>query len=177
MWALNARKTEAAKYLLAHGADANTRLKDGTTAVMMAARSPDNKELVAALTKAGADVTGEGNYGQTAISEIAAHGTVATVMDLMARGVRIDPKGKSGKRALWDAVVGGNTELVKFFVAEGVDVNMVTPRSSSLLVEAVEYGGPDVLKALLDAGANPDNRGDGDTTPLIAASLSLSINK
>lgn len=175
MCAIENDKVDAVKLLIASGAQVEVSRPDGTTAVMLAAGAAYAGELLQALLQAGAKASGEGSYGQTAISNAASRGTIETVKMLIAHDAKIDPKGKSGQRALWEAVLGKNPTLVKFFIEQGVDVNLTTPRGNSLLQEAADggnrimTGSADVVRLLLDAGAKPNDSHGDRGTPLIAA--------
>ena len=61
-------QTEIAALLIAKGAKVNTKTKDGQTALIYAARAPeDRSEVAKLLIENGADVNAEDNKGMTAL--------------------------------------------------------------------------------------------------------------
>jgi uncharacterized protein len=166
------------KLLLAAGADANTATKSGETALMMAARS-GNLEAVNALLARGAKHDARERRGQTALMWAAAEGHTAVVRALMDAGADINATLDSGFTPFFFAVREGRIDVVRAFLKAGVDVNATLQRretapgspapykpaakGTSPLLLAVQNGHFELAIALVDAGADPNDRRTGFT--------------
>jgi len=110
--------TAAIRLLMAHGADASLKQKNGTTALMLAAGVgrgtgvfakdyATEAELLAAVTflvESGVDVNAANDSGQTAL-HIAAQASDGIVKYLAEHGAKLDAKDKQGRTAL-DVAMG-----------------------------------------------------------------------
>jgi ankyrin repeat protein len=82
-------KTDIAAVLIAKGAKVNTKTKDGQTALIYAARSPDDRsEIVKLLIQNGADVNAEDNTGMTALDYALKKRNVLLFKILMEAGAK-----------------------------------------------------------------------------------------
>ena len=96
MFASLYQRREAVKLLLAHGADVNTRDKDGKSALMkvcMLPKKDEEVEMVKLFLDRGADVNAKDNMGNTAL-------TMASMLDhlevaklLLAKGADVNIEG------------------------------------------------------------------------------------
>jgi ankyrin repeat protein len=165
--------------LHAAGADPNTTLRGGETALMTAART-GRVGPVQALLDAGAKVDATDRKGQTALMWAAADGHAEVVELLVKAGA--DPRARlnSGFTPLLFAAREGRTGAVRALLKAGVDVNEAiqtdrrgggyAPRNGqSALVLAVENGHFALALELLKAGAHPNDQRSG-FTPLHALS-------
>jgi uncharacterized protein len=164
--------------LLAAGADANATMKSGETALMMAARS-GSLEAVGALLARGARHDARERRGQTALMWAAAEGHAAVVRALIENGADINATLDSGFTPFFFAVREGHIDVVREFLKKGVDVNATLQRGerapgssspykpvgkgTSPLLLAVQNGHFELAIALVDAGADPNDRRTGFT--------------
>ena len=159
--------------LLEHGADPNTTLRGGETALMTAART-GNPGAVNALIKRGADVNARERRGQTALMWAAAEGHTEVVEFLIKAGADIRATlPDSGFTAFFCAAREGRADVVKALLKAGVDVNeAMQPRKppgkgpgkgTSALILAVENGHFELAVALIEAGADPNDQRSGFT--------------
>jgi uncharacterized protein len=169
---------DVAKLLLAAGADANTTMKGGETVLMMAARS-GSLEAVSALLARGARHDARELRGQTALMWAAAEGHTTVVRALIDAGADINATVDSGFTAFFFAVREGHIDVVRTFLNNGVDVNATMQRGerkpgspspykpvgkdTSPLLLAVQNGHFELAIALVDAGADPNDRRTGFT--------------
>src|SRR5205814_1470484 len=149
------------KSLLAAGADPNTTMPEGDTALMTAART-GNAAAVRELLAHGADANAtEHSKGQTALMWAAARNNAAAVDALIEAGAHITARSKGGTAE--DPKEGGLTPLlfavredpgdaVRTLLAHGVDVNDATLDGASALHVAVASGHFDLAASLLDHG-------------------------
>jgi ankyrin repeat protein len=110
--------TAAMRVLMAHGADASLRQKNGTTALMLAsglgrgtgvfakdyASEAQLLEAVKFLVESGVDVNAASEAGQTAL-HVAAQASDGIVKYLAEHGANLDAKDKQGRTAL-DVAMG-----------------------------------------------------------------------
>jgi ankyrin repeat protein len=110
--------TAAMRVLMAHGADASLKQKNGTTALMLAsgvgrgqgvfakdyATEAELLEAVTCLVESGVDVNAANDSGQTAL-HIAAQASDGIVRYLAEHGAHLDAKDKQGRTAL-DVAMG-----------------------------------------------------------------------
>src|SRR5881628_1246314 len=172
------------KLLLDAGADANASLQGGETVLMTAARA-GNLETVKALLARGAKPNARERRDQTALMWAAAEGHAAVVRALIDGGADIRAKLKSGFTPLFFAVREGHIDATRTLLAAGVNVNVnetlqreenapalavggpPVRRGTSPLMMAVENGHFELAIALVEAGADPNEKRSG-FTPLHA---------
>jgi ankyrin repeat protein len=165
------------KLLLASGADPNATMKSGETVLMLAARS-GNLEAVNALLARGARHDARERRGQTALMWAAAEGHAAVVRALIDAGADISATLDSGFTPFFFAVREGHIDVVRAFLEKGVDVNATLQRRQdkpgptlykpvgkdvSPLLLAVQNAHFELAIALVDAGADPNDRRTGFT--------------
>jgi ankyrin repeat protein len=158
--------------LLDAGADPNTSLRGGETALMTAART-GRMGPVEALFAHGADVNAKEASQQTALMWAAAEGHADVVRYLIKAGADFRSPLDSGFTPLLFAVREGRAEVAKALLAAGADVNEATRPTRtppagpgtgvSPLIMAVENGHFELAAALLEAGADPNDQRSGFT--------------
>lgn len=158
--AILAGKVEAARVLLAAGADRFAVGSDGSTpqdwaerfggeqfVALMAPRPPTpvavanlHEAIVAAdraainrLLQSGASVNATDRLGLTALHIAAAQGDVATIEALLRRGATIDAQAQTGETPLMLAVVGGHVPAVQLLLGRGAKAGLRTPAGITTL--------------------------------------------
>jgi ankyrin repeat protein len=154
------------------GADVNAATGDGETVLMIAAHtgSPD---IIKTLIGKGADVNAKTKGNQTPLMYAANEGHVPAIKALLAAGA--DIKARSGAppapaRGFGAPAVGPDGKKVRDVTASQGNVN---PRIGGFtpLLFAVRQGHLDATKALLDAGANVNDKlPDGSSALVLATS-------
>ncbi|MGH7199451.1 MAG: ankyrin repeat domain-containing protein, partial [Planctomycetaceae bacterium] len=175
------------------GADPNTTLPGGETALMTASRT-GRLGPVEALLERGADVNARERKGQTALMWAAADAHVEVVDALLKAGADFRTPLRSGLTPLFFAVREGRTEAALRLLHAGAKINEpmqlrrksgeVSQKGPTPLILAVENGHFETALALLEAGADPNaqpegyaalhamswvrkpTRGDGDPPPV-----------
>ena len=167
------------RLLLDAGADANAGLLGGESVLMTAARA-GSLAAVEALLAHGADPAARERRGQTALMWAAAEGHNGIVRALIAAGADTNASLVSGFTPLFFAVREGHIDVVHALLDAGVDVNGLLERvkdgpdeavnnasyrpvddgMSSLLL-AVRNGHFELAVALIEAGADPNDRRTG----------------
>jgi ankyrin repeat protein len=148
-------RVDAAKVLLAHGAQVNAGENwRGQTPLMWAA-AQGHAEMMRALIEAGADVN--------------VRSTVVT----WERQRTAEPREKwlppGGLTPLLFAARDGCVECVKVLVSGGADINIIDPESHNALVLALMNGHFDVAAALIESGIDINSSDNVGRTALIAA--------
>jgi ankyrin repeat protein len=166
--AVKTRDTTQVQKLLAEGADANARDKDGFTPLIWAA-SFGRTENVLALLKKGADVNAKDKTGWTALMGAARKGHTATVLALLAMGADVTAKDNNGWTALMSGSVSGRLDTVLVLLEKDADVNAKDKVGWTALIGATNAGQIEIVRALLRKGADPNAQdSDGDTALSLA---------
>lgn len=166
-----AGKTDAVKYLLAHGADATAKDNTGKTPILYAMQN-DAPELVAALAKANPiSVNLPDPNGNTPLILAAQRGFLKQTKNLLAGGANPDYRNpSSGLSALAAAAAEGHIDVIRALVRNGQatidlpDLNGRTP-----LMYAAEQGQPAALHTLLQLKADVNAQDNTGATALMRA--------
>jgi ankyrin repeat protein len=172
--------SDLAVLLLGAGADANASLPGGETVLMTAART-GNLETVGALLAKGANPNARERREQTPLMWAAAEGHTAIAHALIASGADIRATLRSGFTPLFFAVREGHIDVARALLKAGIDVNETlhgpegpqkdvnnasykpVGKGTSPLLMAVLNGHFELAIALVDAGADPNDRRTGFT--------------
>lgn len=183
--AARAGDTSGITRALAGGANVNGTLpagalqgytRVGATPLMLAAES-GSVEAVKALIAAKADVDAAAEDGSTALMIAAASAVSppAALDAIVAAGAGIDAKNAAGRTALMLAAASRQGAKVVALLNAGAAVNVTDATGANALGLASaappQAGMPDTLavKALLDAGADPNAADGAGLTPLMRA--------
>lgn len=154
---------DAVRALLARdGALAGARGPDGTSALLIA-HYMGRHEAVAALREA---------KGALDVFEAAALGEVEELFRRIGEDPsRVNAFAPDGFQPLGLAAFFGHPTAVKLLLSRGADVtsHARNGRRVAPLHSAVAQGSPESVRALLDAGADPNARQAGGFTPLLVA--------
>jgi ankyrin repeat protein len=178
-------KAEAARVLIAAGADVAATDSDASTPLHVAgtdpsAGSPDYGRsamlaTVRVLLDAGADVMARNRLGQTPLHKLVAYDN-SDVVRLVARaGADIESRDDADYMTpLMAAANNGAEGNVDALIALHANVNPEPARGipyegSGALHLACSRGYHDIVESLIEAGADVNARGSGGGTPLMAA--------
>lgn len=151
--AVRTGRSEAARTLLAAGADANEPGVDGATPLLYAAHAAD-VELVRALLAAGADPNAANRYGVAPLHEAALIADEALVRALLDAGAEVDRALPEGETPLMLAARTGGVAAVKLLIERGADVDVVERwQGQTPLMYAAAHDRAEVAAALIAAGA------------------------
>ena len=146
--ALERRDMAGAVVLLDSGADPNTRLAHGKTALMEAAKL-NAFDLLRRLLERGAVVNARNDNGGTALMFAAIPGHVETIALLVDHGAEVNASGQFNWTALMVAASKGHGESVRLLLRHGADPNIQDTYGWTPLMRAVHGNKPDAVRALL----------------------------
>lgn len=159
-WAVYWNDAPTASRLVQAGADVDAANRFGATPLWMAA-SVGNGEMVAALLNAGASANKPALGGEPLIMTAAKSGSVEAVRALIEHGADVNAlEARQGQTALMWAVGGRDTypEVVRLLLAHGGDVKVRANGGFTPLLFAVRQGDLESVRALVDAGADVNDR-------------------
>ena len=124
--------------LLKAGADANTALPGGETALMTTART-GSLEGVKLLLEHGADVNAkEAGRGQTALMWATSEGHTEVVRCSLSSGADVKARSAGGFTPFLFAVRDGRLEITKMLLAAGADITTRYRPTTGLVLQALD---------------------------------------
>ncbi|HAO77690.1 MAG TPA: hypothetical protein DCQ92_01705, partial [Verrucomicrobia subdivision 3 bacterium] len=148
--------------LLSRGANVNSKGSLGKTPLHTAVEKkfPAVAEVLLANK---ADVNAQDNFGDTPLVSAAEKKQVKIIQALLATGANPNLENKNGQIPFSVAAASGSSELVKLFLAAKADPN--GGKLDAPLLAAIHAGDVESAELLLQAGANPNAKGDDDWQP------------
>jgi len=161
-------RPEAVMTLLANGADARGRDRDGNTPLHHAARSSD-PGVAALLRDSGAELDARNDEGVTPLGIACACGNWRLARFLLELGAK--PEAADAAPALLSAAGGDDDDAsgVQLLLKHKARVDARDARGRSALHAAARAGHPGIVNALLEAGADARARDGDGRTPLLDA--------
>ena len=148
----------AVRALLDDGADVNTRQGDGATALHWAAYW-DDLTTARLLIAAGATVAATNALGVSPLWLACNNGSAAMVEALLDAGADANAALPSGETPLMTASRTGSANAVRVLLAHGAEVHAKEgSHGQTALMWAVAQQHPTIVQALLEHGANTDDR-------------------
>ncbi len=158
-------QVDALKQALATGADVNTRLNDGSTALHWAVLH-DQQEAVAALLEAGADPVALNRNGVSPLFLAVQNGNEHIVAALLKAGADPNTLAESGETILMTAAYTGKPAVVTQLLEAGALIDARDPEfKQTALMIAVREGQTAVVEQLLRHGTEVDARTRVGDTP------------
>jgi uncharacterized protein len=173
--AANANDLEAADLLIKAAANVNARNEYGATPIFAAATS-NNTAIIKLLLDAKADPNLALLSGETPLMTSVDRGNADAVRVLLEHGAGVNPKETKGDQtALMWAAAGKHPEIVKLLLDHKADTHAKSKGGFTALLFAVQQGDLESERALLNAGADPnDTRQSDGLSALILAAESFS---
>src|SRR5665213_312509 len=139
-------------------ADVNTPANDGSTALLWAAYH-SNAEMTKALLAAGAAVDEANHYGVTPLLQASRNGDVEVMRALLDAGADPTRWHPEGETPLMAAARTGRVDADRLLLSKGSFINAADPcQEETALMWASAEGHLEVVKALLAAGADPNQK-------------------
>lgn len=159
-------QVSALKQALAAGAEVNSRLSDGSTALHWAVLH-DQHDAVKTLLDAGADPVAANRNGITPLFLAVQNGSPAVVSALLQAGADPNALAESGETMLMVAASTGKPEVVTLLLEAGALVDVRDPEfKQTALMIAVREGQTAVVDQLLRFGTEVDARTRLGPTPV-----------
>ena len=146
---------EKIKRLLAEGANPNSAIDGGKTALHVAA-SNGHAEALKILLAAGADVNSANARESTALHYAASNGHDEALKILLAAGADVNSANVPEMTALHYVASKGHAEALKILLAAGADVNAENRLGRTALALAKVNEHPEIV-ALIERGADPES--------------------
>ncbi len=159
MYTANAGIPGLIRQLIHLGADIHHCNKYGNQAVIAAAYQED-PECLKLMLAAGADCNAADKEGLTPLMNAAQSGRPENIKILIQAGAKINAARKDGCTALMDSSENGKLDCVKILLGMGADWTAAEKYSKfkwTALHLAVNRDHGDVVRALIDAGADPNS--------------------
>ena len=143
------------RVLLEAGAAVNARNQAGNTPLHLAVMQRHDEEMVRALLEAGANANARNRNDEMPLHEATLHGDIDLVHLLLEAGAAVNARDGAGNTALHYALSFGN-RILHMLRAKGIN----TP------LHLVGNGPAELVRALLEAGADPTLRNNEGNTPV-----------
>jgi uncharacterized protein len=160
----------AIEKLIKSGFDVNIQIEESVIPIIVAINT-GNLDIVRILVEAGADVDIADACGSSPLV-CAAYGKFANIFNYLVPLTSLQTKGIG----LLTSVIDGDVEIVRMFIDTGIDVDFYREKGvwcengRTALIIAIREEYTEIVRALLEAGANPNTFDeDSETTPLILA--------
>jgi uncharacterized protein len=142
--------------LLAKGIDPNTPDSTGTPALVLATNYNANNVVKLLISQPKINVNDGGQASETALAVAALRNNRELVDLLLAKGANLDhPADKPGWTALHYAASEGHLEMVKYLLSKKASLDAPSANKTTPIMMAARARQTHVVKALLEAGANP----------------------
>jgi len=188
MFAAMSSQFDAARVLLASGADIHATDNQGFTVLMVvnvpkqfdpltglpkpvtAGQQIDAAKMSRFLLDNGAGLGGkDSTYGDTALIHMALIGFNEVVSLLLDKGADINEKNNNGETALSCAADIGESNMVKLLLVRGADINALDNDGETPLGKAKAAGNVIIVQLLHKAGATALSASDSYFNPLVAS--------
>ena len=167
MYAIEAKKADAAKYLIELGADASAADNAGRTALDYA----NAYGLVQLIGNISADEAGTTDaYGNTPLHQACHNGQSEVVKAMLASGkCNINARNDGMFTPLCTAAEDDNLLIAELLLDAGADANINGEEGNTPLHYAANNGNERLVKKLIACGAKLDERNESGETALILA--------
>ena len=132
---------EAARWLIANGAEVNAKNKYGFTPLYLAVLN-SAAEVAKLLIDNSAEVNAKDKYGRTPLHFAAAENAAEVAKLLIANGAEVNAKAEYGDTPLHIAALNSAAEVAKLLIAKGAEINAK--------VEKGDYAGSTPMDAAID---------------------------
>lgn len=147
--------SEITQYLLAHGADKQLKLREGST-LLIAAASAGSLANVQVLVKEGLAVDQADDYELTPLIMAAAIGNAPIVNYLIGQGANVNHSTLYGNTALMAAANQGDLTSVKKLTEAGAQIDTQNREGMTALAFAMDGQHTAIQQYLLEQGASKD---------------------
>ncbi|HKA44165.1 MAG TPA: ankyrin repeat domain-containing protein [Burkholderiales bacterium] len=166
LFAIISGQPDAAKALIAAGAQVNSARADGITPLHAV---QGQIEIASLLLARGAVIEARDKDGNTPLMSATAYGDLAVIVLLTGMGSQVNARNARGYTPLHAAAFQGNAAATKVLLDRGADVNARTVSGVTPLISAAAAGRADVVRLLIEKNAEVKARDQSGETALDAA--------
>ena len=156
--------------LVAHGADINTRDRNGET-VLSTAAEKGHVSVIEVLLDKGADVNAKNEDGSTALHLAVGQGHEAIVQALLAERSDVHAKDSRVRTPLLVGASRGHTAIMQSLLDHGAEVNAADKGGRTALILAAQQGHEATAHILLEYGADVHAKDDSGVSALVYADV------
>lgn len=142
----------AVNYLLALGADINSKNTDQSTLMHHAAIS-GNVELLEFLRAQGLSLLSKDMYGQEPIHLAAQFGKIGAIEYLLSNGASLTSMANGDIQSIHRAASGSSTKTMDYILRKGISIHVKTGDGGTPILVAANWGQESMVKHLLSKGA------------------------
>ncbi|KAE8344888.1 ankyrin repeat-containing domain protein [Aspergillus arachidicola] len=146
-------KTEYARLILSHGADANHKMRNGNTVLIEAIQKRAPRRLINLLLNAGADPDSKNKKGMSALFAAVQGNQVTIVTALLNNGA--NPNLPGLEHVVWPAIY--RPACLHILIASGADVR----KAPGIIEQAIIYNNINSTRSILRASVNPNFKKEG----------------
>ena len=153
----NAKNKEKILALISNGADVNLHTKDGFTPVIHAAQN-NEQDILTALIRAGANVSGKTQHGDTALTWLAFAGDNRQMAEALLQKdpTLLHQTSITGHNALHIAGGHGRSALAQYLLDSGIEYRQKNSEALTPHDHAIKHGHPEIA-ALIAQRERMDN--------------------
>ena len=164
--AARVQDTKTVRALIEDKVDVNARSSDGSTALLWSTHWND-ATMAELLLRAGADTNAVNDFGTSPISEACLNGSTAMVQLLLQHRANPNLAIATGETPLMTCARTGNADAVRRLIEGGAAIDAKEPsQNQTAMMWAAAEKHPGVVKALIDAHADPNARTKQGFSPI-----------
>lgn len=136
-----------------------------------------NREIVAVLLNAGAQVNVRSSWGKTALMFLSDTSTPELVRDLISAGAKLNSRDDDGVSPLMNAAASGKPAVLTELIRAGSRIEATNSAGETALFAAARSNSAETIELLIDAGVDVNARNDEGQTALMTIVAAGSFEK
>jgi ankyrin repeat protein len=175
--AVTADDIEQVRVLAFSESNINQSSRSSGNSVLAEAVERGNREIMAVLISAGADVNTRSDAGRTALMSLSEKASPELVRDLVFAGAKLNARDDAGNSALMNASSSSSASVLSELIKIGAQVDATNSSGETALFAAARANSAEAIELLIKAGANVNARDEDGQTALMAIASSGDFEK